>query len=291
MVNVRVFDHNTKKRPQDDPFGKLIVELLRIGKDLGAGISITPITHGNDTDAVDDLSSHEIAIAHIFPHDFKVLADKSKTGSVCVRVSSEGLAGKRSYKTTNGVNCLYLLPSHTSLNEGDWLPLLKAIIDQATVERIVNGQVPPELRRYFMATSGENLAALSILCQGYLVAFASSQKLKEEDYARGPIKDALNKMGGWQFLKDESNKIMLQKAADGYKDAPGGVLHEGWWTIFPGSISEAVSNEIISLGVAENEVKRIVALISKIQESPVIQDPELVACAYLELSEQRNRLF
>jgi hypothetical protein len=292
MKTIAIFDHDTENNDDGSimEYGGLIKRIKDACRNNEIYEHISWVEHGDDEKSIIELSKHRIVIAHIDADYFCTLVEKQNKDVVRMFVSTVGHKGKKSYKDTQSeAYCLYLQPPHMS-EKINWLLLLEAIQNKDTVEKIIREDVPPELLSYFNESKTGNIVALGILCQGFLVAYACSKRRKGEHISSEFEKRALEKIGFKEFIADGENNLLIQKISDCYNEGLGGVLNRKWWTVFEGGVRESISSELKSIGVPVEGKTHITELISRIDESCDIQDPELVANAYLEMIEQTKRL-
>lgn len=90
-----------------------------------------------------------------------------------IQVSSEGRRSCRHTLSDNGKPLLQLVPSHhDSLMEGDaWKIILGHVQDDETINKIINGNTPVELKRYFHRRPYLFLPAFSCLTQAFLSVY------------------------------------------------------------------------------------------------------------------------
>lgn len=113
----------------------------------------------------------KVGIAHpTDDREWEQVVSGAKHGDVRVRMSTEGLASSEDPVCREGVFVFHLVPPPVRVSEDEWLIILKGLSNDEIVSALAMGEAPSGLRRFFFQETTESLAALAILCQGYLAA-------------------------------------------------------------------------------------------------------------------------
>jgi hypothetical protein len=284
------FDHSEQTREDVAP------KIRQAISNIGNGYEVDMCPYHEDITAAQDktLKEAKVAIVHI-DDNFNKLIENSVADSVRLWVSTQGSGGRRAHQQKNKdgkyVDCIFLRPSHWALKINDWQAILTAITTPETVNAIMNANnVPPSLYPYFgEPTKGESMA-LSILCLGYLAAWASSQDYDEaalnQIIAEDNKDEIKNLLREFQKLPDHQTMMKTQ-----FINSSGGVQGSSYWKVFGSNAREVLAVEAENCGMKSDAVfTTVLKLAEKIDNDEVISDPMLVAKAYLEIKAQEKNL-
>jgi hypothetical protein len=144
------------------------------------------------------------------------------------------------------------------------------------------------------STGVPNSMALSILCQGYLIAWACSQGhiKKGMDGISDPIKDALENMGFKEICGHKDDlAVVFENAKEKFTDEDGGVKQAKWWQVFEPKALKVIDDEREACGIQKDNFKEVLNLATSIDSGNVDgASPELVAEAYLQIKAQEKKL-
>ncbi|MCP4545546.1 MAG: hypothetical protein GY835_03635 [bacterium] len=234
----------------------------------------------NTVDELELLAEADIVIAH--PDDTKEsdwhrLVDGLRSGSVVVRVSSDGRAGKLQRLTDRGAVELQLQTSYRDLTATGLSQIVEELKKPGIGKSIVDGNCPPGLARYFSLQAVEALSILSILCQGYLGA-QSCYDDGSAEAAKGVVADALEMMGYLKMIESQRDYVRsphfwkpLQESLNS-RSRPSAKRE---WIILCGRKADGTK-------ASWGPVKTLLDLLEK--NGTPADDVEVVARAYLELA-------
>lgn len=285
MTSVGIFDHHT-----GDSWGALISAIEPLVTELDHFTFELSKTEISDAEIVKTLAQKDIAVCHFKRLSTawgELLADSQK-GKVRIRTSSIGMPNPAHAVTDKGAIALYLRPPHGKLKVQDWKKILEALADGKTGRGIANGQVPADLQRYFGEPAVfDVLPALSILCQGYLAAYAAPDGTAEPKFTDegGHFASALREMGWSEALAELQDKSPLRATVETAE----------FWNVFDPNQTNVASlrKTIVDAGHtewqragdcgadAEAQFEPVRTLIEKI--GAPIGSPSVVAKAYLQL--------
>ena len=223
-----------------------------------------------------NLQNCKIAIAHIFKEEWDSLISKySPCCSVRIRVSTAGFPHTPSpAKSNNGVYKFHLVSSTDHLEESGWNEILRGLSDRTTVAALVRGENPNGLRRFFVHEVQEHLAALTILCEGYLALHAETEK--------DNINSALQLMKWAEFQESERGQKVIQSVLNKRMDT---VQQPKWWLrVFEQeSFCEDVKKEWKNTTGEEEIPLALNNLLELIQNNKSVTPSKIVAAAYCVL--------
>jgi hypothetical protein len=231
-----------------------------------------------------ELNKYSIVVCHLSrEEDWENILTNSPPNAVRVRVSSVGFS-KTDNKPLprlqdNKIYELYLVLPAKKLRKEQWQEILQGISDLDNLKALVAGRNPQRLRSFFVHEE-EWLAALSILCQGYLAVHAQSRESRE-----GKMGKALKKMGWTEdFIREQGNTLQLSSLGSKI----GEVRALNWWLNGLGSGEELrglLTKEWQALDDSSMSEPLELLLAAMVNESQ-IQSPELVAEVYLAIADK-----
>ena len=286
MKNITFFDHNLDLKVRNT--------IQSVAQKID--ILISPVKQGKDTVFVEgiNIENAEVIIAHIDNEPYDTLISQSKRGDTRLRVSSVGIHDKKFYKSDKGVNCLFLRKPYDELSEDEWKNVLSAITNSTTVNEIIGGRVPKALGPLLgFGAKAENILALSILCQGYLFAWACNEKLSDEllNGIKDPCKNALQAMGFDSVNDNTEFADAIDKAIKCFNDQSGGTRLATWWQVFEADeVCAIIKEEMESCWIKNENFRQVLTLAEKIDTDNKIEDGNLVATAYLQIKDHEKSL-
>lgn len=219
---------------------------------------------------------------------------------VFIRCSSAGRAG-HAHRTLDQLVVLELLPDFRTVQKQDWARLVTFLTSNPAVpSEIVRGDVPDELRAFFGGVVSPNhLAALSILCQGYLAVQAGPKGEVEVEDPADDIEKALLVMR-WHEVREseEITKYLDSRLSapdvDGRASLRREVTMVKYWNVFSANEGGAEALQEGLLVRAEKEwgkgadsdpaFEPVAALIKLLGRD--VNQGDLVAKAYLALAKR-----
>jgi hypothetical protein len=231
-----------------------------------------------------ELKNHSILVCHLSrEEDWENILTNSPQNAVRVRVSSVGF-----HKTNNKplprlrdnkIYELYLVLPAKELKQEQWQEILKGISDLNNLKALVAGRNPQGLRSFFVHEE-EWLAALSILCQGYLAVHSQSSESRERE-----MDIALKKIGWTEdFIREQGNTLRLSNLGS----KMGEVCAVSWWLNVLGNsevLRVSLTKEWQALDdspLPESLERLLAAMVNESQ----IQSPELIAEVYLAIADK-----
>lgn len=230
---------------------------------------------------LNELKDCELAIAHVYMKDWdRLIKEYSDPYSVRVRVSIGGFHGKPPPTISeNDVYVFHLVPSTDSLN-AEWQEILCGLSDKATVESLVRGENPGGLRRFFVHEVQAYLAALTILCEGYLAVHSA------DIACHADISPALKLMKWTEFRNSARGRKLIQPDLS---DKMSNVRQPEWWLkVFE---RESVHDEVRKewADTTESELPATLNhLLEAICNGKAIPLPKIVADAYCVLARKNT---
>ena len=227
-----------------------------------------------------ELNEYSIVVCHLSKEEvWEKILKNSPPNAVRVRVSSVGF-----HKTDNKplprlrdnkVYELYLVLPAKELKQEQWQEILKGISEPKNLEALVAGRNPQGLR-YFFAHEEEWLAAISILCQGYLAVHAQSSEFRE-------IRTALERIGWTEdFIKEQGETLGLSSLTSKIE----AVRAVKWWL----NVLDTRENWQDSLSKEWQAIdgsplpEALEQLLAAMVNESQIQSPKMVAEAYLAIA-------
>lgn len=173
-----------------------------------------------DCPELDNLQKYAVAIVHVDDDEWAAVIQDSCSSNVRVRVSTAGCSDPPP-PTMNGndVYVFYLVPSTDDL-ETEWKDILSGLSDPEVVRKLVKGEDPNGLRRFFVHEVQEQLSALVLLCEGYLAVHATDTDCHDD------VDKALQHMEWSAFRNSERGKALIRENLGDKKDE---VQHPMWW--------------------------------------------------------------
>ena len=226
---------------------------------------------------LNELKDFELAIAHVYAKDWdRLIKEYSRPNSVRVRVSIGGLHGKPPPTITNNdVYVFHLVPSTDFLN-AEWKEILGALSDKDIVESLVRGENPGGLRRFFVHEVQEYLAALTMLCEGYLAVHA------ENADSHTDISSALELMKWTEFRSSARGRKLMRPDLG---DKVSNVRQPEWWSKVFERVSFYDDMKKEWANTAGSELPATLNhLLEAIRKRKVVQPPKIVADAYCALT-------
>ena len=222
------------------------------------------------------LQECEIAVVHIYQKDWNLLIDKySPPNSVRVRVSTGGFPDAPPPSiSANNVYTLHLVPPTDRLEKAEWKKILDGLSHEENVKALVDGGDPNGLRRFFVYEVRGHLAALSILCQGYLAVHADDITCHKN------IGNDLDLMR-WTDLQNSASHTDLG-------DKKSEVQQPAWWlrAFERESFCDAMKKDWQATTGSEELTDELTVLLDAILNHESV-DPKIVADAYCVLATQK----
>lgn len=214
----------------------------------------------------------------------------AQCNSIFIHCSSAGRRGK-DHRKDKGLIVLELQPDFGELKKDDWKSILKQL-DWEVASAIEKGPPPETLRQFFGPhRSTTLLAAVSILCQGYLAAQAEPGGKKENHQLSDAVREALEKMGWFDVVGSSLLSPALRgEDKDGLTALRAKVKSESYWNAVAGidGLVEKCKQEWQTVGAVDGLEKLIKSDESGSNEGLIpfcfpISNADLVANAYLAL--------
>lgn len=292
---IAAYDHDTSVEGQDTEYGFLVQQLKDIEDQLGAtGLQLVVIGERfgkiSDTEAAEKLLSYDIVICHMIDEAWNTLITKAGPSKVLIRTSKEPAdrSFPRSPKTSDSGALLFYL-QHSHLDEEvscDWPDIIGEVANTQARDA-VNGKVHAMIRKYFFRARGRVLLpALSVLCQGYLAAYAvyCGTHVPERK-----VREALDEMDWWEVQRNMISEGVGLLFTDVWEKERKGVKNRRWWSIFGVYGDSNYGSEEFEKQVQEElgggELGEVKDLLDRIQQK-IVDDPVLVARVYLRLEEE-----
>lgn len=233
-----------------------------------------------DCTELKNLQESTIAIVHVSDDEWtSLLKDYSPPDSIRVRVISGDSCDELPIKE-DSIYKFHLMIGAGDLTAKDWKEILSGLSDSKIVEDLVHGENPNGLRHFFVREKQEHLAALVILCEGYLAVHAG-----DGDY-HGDIRHALNLMKWSQFRDSDGSQEWIRQDLGGKMDD---VCESVWWlTVFEQqSFYDNIKQQWETAGGKEIP-EPLNPLLEAIRNGETIESPKIVADAYCVLAEKRT---
>ncbi len=178
-----------------------------------------------DLDAVSSMRDCWLVICHVDDEAWSRLFDTKRAG-VLLRVSSHGWGGMPGAvdptSDSEGRLVLHLLPEAGAVEVEGWKRILETLELRENWRALAAGGNPNGIRRFFSRSGTEHLAALSILCQGYL-AVAASADARILDV--GSVREAYRAMGWLDYSDRPENAAAVENMAKEWSK----VSTPRWW--------------------------------------------------------------
>lgn len=170
-------------------------------------------------------------------------------------------------------------PNCDVLTDSEWGAVLSWLVEVAKkrCKSIIAAEdiAPREIRNLIRPPDLAHAAALAILCQGYLVAYAVKNKRIKDENA---IKKALKKMDWPEFCKSGDLSQLEKRTSANWRAAN----QRAWWSVFElDFVDEATFLRSISVKPGTTH-QAICELIAEVRSDKEVQ-PTTVAKAYLEI--------
>ncbi len=175
--------------------------------------------------AIESLKDCDPVLCHVGSDLWEHLCQVNPRGTL-IRVSSLGWSGMSTAgdpdRQKSGRYVLHLWPRCDEPSELDWRLILDTVRDAKNCQELVTGGNPNGTRGFFSRSGTEYLAALSILCQGYLAVAASADggALDSES-----VRQALKAMGWLDYSTSQENAAVVEALAKGIPK----VSTPEWW--------------------------------------------------------------
>lgn len=230
-----------------------------------------------------------IFIGHVLDHlaDEIITSMKNLEGSIFIRCSSVGRRGRQHLKHGQLV-VLEMYPPYQKVKT-NWDTIIDTLsADPSVAEQIVAGNIPSILKEFFCdRTTSDYLTAISILCQGYLIAH-NSDPIKLEQGTQKPknktVDNALMKIG-WtrKFINSEAGKNVIDNIHK--NSAREKCETKKYWIDVLGTNVDEVMRNINKEISNEKGLHELSDLITKIYNETSDIDELTVAKAYCAISD------
>ena len=227
-----------------------------------------------------NLQKCEIAIVHIYGEEWDSLIKNSLPGYVRVRVTIGGDFSDKPQPTVESGVYIFHLAIHAGDLKTEWREILSGLSDKAIVASLVRGENPNGLRRFFVHEIQGYLAAIAVLCEGYLAVHA------EHPNCHADIRPALNLMKWSEFRISEREQALIRQ---NLTEKINRVQQPEWWLkVFEQkSFYNDVKKEWET--TAETEMPEALRkLLKTIFNGKAIMTPKIVADAYYVLARTKT---
>jgi len=167
--SITVYDHTTRIQVKGD-----LVQAFAEAKDSISSATFTLVeTEIAETDVIARLLPFDVVVGHFNCQDnWDKLIKSSAAGTIRIRTSTAGRSG-HTHINEEGVLVLQLQAKHNSVTRQEWKSIIEHLLTSDNAFKIVNGEIPPEMAKFFGSGMLVVMPALSILCQGYLIVCAN----------------------------------------------------------------------------------------------------------------------
>lgn len=227
-----------------------------------------------------NLHECEIAIVHIYEKEWDSLIKNSLPGYVRVRATIGGDFSDKPQPTVESGVYIFHLAIHAVDLKTEWREILSGLSDKAILASLVRGENPNELRRFFVHEVQGYLAAIGILCEGYLAVHA------EYPNSHTDIRPALNLMKWSEFRNSNRDQAFIEQ---NLTEKINRVQQPKWWLkVFEQkSFYDDVKKEWET--TAETEMPDALSeLLKTIFNGKAVMPPKIVADAYYLLTHTKT---
>jgi hypothetical protein len=254
---IGVYDHTTRSQV----IGDLVQAIVGVKDSISSAVFSFIEKERAEAEVIDALSPLDVVVGHFkFQDSWNKLVKSSAKGKIRIRTSTAGRSGHK-HTNENGVFVLQLQLSHNSVSVQEWRIIIEHLLTSGAALKIVNGEIPSDMTKFFGSGTLEVLPALSILCQGYLIVCAnqSNEKVVPE-YLKRWVSEQ------WAEMSKRVGVIDVQKL--------------GFWNVFGEKDTDGLVNLAKSEwnGLADNgESEKVWKLLSAVAPNKQAPNEKLVA--------------
>ena len=226
-----------------------------------------------------------VVIVHI-NDKFESVVNEVPDTTIILRVSTVGCK-ELSHPKSGKPCCLFLRKPHGELSEDEWRYLLATLQNAEKVKRIIDPKNLYYLYPYFGECPPvvDLLYAIAILCQGYLVSDACSVGKQADAIQDEVINNALHEMGYTGNISSTGDlKGLFDRAGQAFLQNDNYVRSMEWWNLDVPELEELFSTFFKDFHTEGRDItySNLIQLAGKIDQDNQVDDPALVAGAYLE---------